>query len=291
MSEPKFRSNYKGDIKTMISNLKYILLTILCLGMIGSLKHVSAQSSNQSDTDGLISYYEWLFETKFSSNERAQYNEIKEEDYRLDYANEKKGISSLLATFAKTRSKGENEQARIRDEILSSFVKQLQEAGSGNKEAAFLLSVYTKAQARLGQESGANGVGDIGPFVGKWVWAHTGSSTISTGGAYMGSNGSRFTYEFSPNGAVQFTGIMNVMQGGCSQQVFRSIQGAASVSGNELTIRWQPEKFTRDYSCDTANNYTKTMPSRVERHKISFRTDLGQKQMCFVGAECFSPTK
>ena len=84
---------------------------------------------------------------------------------------------------------------------------------------------------------------------------------------------------------------MNVMMGGCSQQIFRLIRGKASVSGNNLTISWQPEKFTRDYSCDTANNYTKTMPARVEKRKVSFKTDLGQKQMCFVGAECFSPTK
>jgi len=292
MSEPEFRSNFTKEIfREMMNKLKYIFLMILCVGIIGTAKNVCAQSSNQSDTNSLINYYEWLFEIKFTSDERSQYNEIKEEDYANDYANEKKGINGLMATFAKTKSKNENEQARIRDVILSSFIKQLQDAGSDNKEAMFLLSVYNKAQAKSAREAEAGGAGDISAYVGKWVWAHTGTSTISTGGAYMGSNGSRFTYEFSPNGDVQFTGIMNVMQGGCNQQIFRSIRGRASVSGSNLTISWQPEKYTRDFSCDAANNYTKTMPARIERHKISFKTDLGQKQMCFVGAECFSPTK
>ena len=274
----------------MITKLKRLFLLVLCAGLIGGAMNVSAQTSNQSDTNSLISYYEWLFETQFTSDERREYNEIKEEDYANDYADEKKGINGLMATFAKTKAKNESEQARIRSVILSSFIKQLEDAGSSNKEAVFLLSVYNKAQEKTSQEAEANGTGDIGAFVGKWVWTHTGTGTISTGGAYMGGNGSRFTYEFSPNGDVQFTGIMNVMQGGCSQQIFRSIRGRASVSGDNLTISWQPEKFTRDFSCDAANNYTKTMPARIERHKISFKTDLGQRQMCFVGAECFSPT-
>jgi hypothetical protein len=275
----------------MINKSKYFFLLVLCTAVVGGAINVSAQSANQSDTNGLINYYEWLFETQFSSAERSQYAEIKDEDYRLDYANEKKGIDGLMATFAKTKSKDENEQARIRSVILSTFIKQLQDAGSGNKEAVFLLSVYNRAQAKAVQEAEANGAGDIGAYVGKWVWAHTGTSSISTAGAYMGSNGSRFTYEFSPNGDVQFTGIMNVMQGACNQQIFRTTRGRASVSGNNLTIVWQPEKYTRDFSCDTANNYTKTMPARVEKHRVNFKTDLGQKQMCFAGAECFSPTK
>lgn len=275
----------------MMNKLKYLFLALLCASIIGGATDVSAQSSRQTDTNNLINYYEWLFETRFTGDERSRYSEIKEEDYANDYANEKKAINNLMATFAKTKSKDENEQARIRDGILSSFIKNLQDAGSGNKEAVFLLSVYTDAQANAAREAEASGAGDVSAFVGKWVWSHTGTSSISNGGVFLGSNGSRFTYEFAPNGDVSFTGIMNVMQGGCNQQIFRSIKGKASVTGDNLTISWQPEKYTRDFSCDAANNYTKTMPARSERHKISFKTDLGQKQMCFVGAECFSPTK
>ena len=273
----------------MMNKIKYLFLLAICAAVFGSAMNVSAQS--QADTNKIIGYYEWLFDTQFSSSQRNAYSEIKNEDYQNDGANEKKGIDSLMVNFAKIKSKDENEQARLRGSIVGNFVKSLEDAGSDNKEAVFLLGVYNDAQAKEARDAEANGAGDISAYVGKWVWAHSGSSTISTGGAYMGSNGSRFTYQFSPNGAVEFTGIMNVMNGGCSQQIFRSIRGKASVSGNNLTISWQPEKFTRDFSCDTANNYTKTMPAKVEKHKVSFKTDLGRKQMCFVGAECFSPTK
>ena len=273
----------------MMNKIKYLVLAVIFAGVVGSAINVSAQTS--ADTNKLINYYEWLFETRFTSEQRSQYSEIKDDDYRKDGANEKKGIDSLMGNFAKIKGKDENEQARVRGNVIGNFVKSLEEAGSDNREAKFLLSVYNDAQTKQAQEAEANGAGDISAYVGKWAWSHTGTSTISNGGAYMGSNGSRFTYQFSPDGTVEFTGIMNVMQGGCNQQIFRSIRGKASVSGNNLTISWQPEKFTRDFSCDTANNYTKTIPAKIEKHKISFKTDLGQKQMCFLGEECFSETK
>ena len=276
----------------MMNKIKYLFLAAACAVVaFGGVLNALAQSNHQSDTNNLVGYYEWLFETKFTGEQRSRYGEIKEEDYRADYAGEKKGIDGLMANFAKIKSKSEDEQAGIRGSIVGNFVKSLEDAGGDNKEAKFLLSVYTDAQARAAREAEASGTGDISAYVGKWAWSHTGTSTISTGGVYMGSNGSRFTYEFSPNGDVSFTGIMNIMQGGCSQQIFRSIRGKASVSGNTLTISWQPEKFTRDFSCDAGNNYTKTMPARIEKRKVNFKLDLGQKQMCFVGAECFSETK
>ena len=275
----------------MINQIKYLFLVVICAGVFGSTVNVFAQSDSQRGAEKLIQYYEWLFETQFTDRQRSEYADIKAEDFRIDGANERKSIDSLMEKFAAVKSKNENEQARVRGLVIGDFVKGLQDAGNDNKEAKFLLSVYDNQQSKEAREAEANGSGDISAYIGKWVWAHTGSGVVSGTGVWMGGNGSRFTYEFFSNGHVKFTGIMNVMQGGCSQQIFRSIEGSASVSGNNLTISWQPEKFTRDFSCDTANNYTKTMPAKVEKHKISFKTDLGQKQMCFLGEECFSETR
>jgi hypothetical protein len=45
----------------------------------------------------------------------------------------------------------------------------------------------------------------------------------------LGSNGSRHTYQFRRNGAVEYTGIMNVMTGGCNMQVFKTMKGRANL--------------------------------------------------------------
>lgn len=89
-----------------------------------------------------------------------------------------------------------------------------------NEETADSDSHNSKNDSSEESDSSAE-KGDTSRLAGKWVWAHTGSSTYSTGGSYMGGNGSRFTYEFSEDGEVEFTGIMNVMQGSCRMQIFK----------------------------------------------------------------------
>ncbi len=47
----------------MMNKIKYLFLLAICAAVFGSAINVSAQS--QTDTNKLISYYEWLFETQF----------------------------------------------------------------------------------------------------------------------------------------------------------------------------------------------------------------------------------
>ncbi len=146
------------------------------------------------------------------------------------------------------------------------------------------------------EDNSSADAGDIDRLVGKWVWARTGSGTYdgATGG-YVGGSGSRFTYEFSPNGTVELNGIMNVMMGGCSQQVFTSKKGRASLSGGTLTINWSGGTTTRDFSCDSANNYTKNLPAETQNLQIRYKTDSsGQENFCTgtgSGENCFSPAE
>lgn len=275
----------------MIEKLKYLFLLAICAGVFGTTADVSAQANGQAYADKIIPYYEWLFETRFTSAQRGEYQQIKAEDFRKDPAGEKKSADDLLGNFSAVKSKTEDQQARIRGEVLSSFIDDLR-GMSDSKEAQLLLAVYETKQAEDSRAAETSGTGNISAYTGKWVWARTGGSEIGQRGNLLGTNGSRFTYEFSPGGNVKFTGIMNVMMGGCSQQVFQSREGKASVSGNNLTINWGQEKFNRDFSCDTANNYTKTNPAKVEKLKVSFKTNsTGQRQMCVVGSECFTEMK
>lgn len=135
--------------------------------------------------------------------------------------------------------------------------------------------------------------GDMERLAGKWVWSRTGGGTYTDGGSYLGGNGSRFTYEFSGDGEVKFTGIMNVMQGGCRMQIFQSKEGEASLDGDTLTIDWSPTDFTRDDSCDTAGNYQKKLPAENETLQVAFKKSSGQNQLCLTGKDesCFSPAE
>jgi hypothetical protein len=274
----------------MINKLKYLFLLAICAGIFGNFTSVSAQANGQAYADRVIPYYEWLFETQFTSAQRSEYRQIKTEDFQKDPAGEKKSADDLLNNFNTIKSKNENEQAKVRGIVMNTFVDDLR-GMTDSREAQLLLAVYDAKQAEDSKAASANGTGNISAYAGKWAWSRTGTGVV-IGGVYAGGNGSRFTYEFAANGTVKFTGIMNVMQGGCSQEMFQTRDGKASVSGNSLTINWGPEKFSRKFSCDAANDYTKTLPAKVEKLKVNFKTNsTGQKEMCIVGAECYAQMK
>lgn len=288
---------------------------MLCFGVIGAVWNVSAQTGGnkilvaaggetlkQSDVDGLIEFYEWAFETKFTGVQREQYSQLKKAEFRRDPANAKKGNSEVSGFLAQTASMSQSEQTRVRSAFMKTFVPQIRNS-TDDAEAQFLVGVYDQAQG--GGKTTANyssdtdgsndtdgGSGDISSLIGKWVWGHSGSSTYTTGGSLLGSNGSRHTYQFASGGAVEYTGIMNVMTGGCNMQVFKTAKGRASFSGGTLTIRWSPATFTRDDSCSPSKNYTKTMPAETQVFQVRFKTDYGQKQLCLTDKDetCFSPT-
>lgn len=294
----------------------YLLLLLLCAGLVCGPTNVSAQAVGdkvlvegkkqlrQSDVDSMIEFYEWAFDAKFTGGQREKFQSLTEADFRNDPVAARKGIDDLLEMSAKVKALDESRRREVRASFAAEFVKNLRQT-PGDETAQLLIAVYegagTDAASRPevaaadASVEGSAPAGNISALAGKWVWARTGSTTWSQSGAYVGGNGSRFTYQFSTDGAVEYTGIMNVMMGGCSQQVFLTKKGRARLSGDTLVINWSPATSTRDFSCDRANNYTKTLPAETETLKLSFKnSSTGQRQLCTRsagGETCFSPAE
>jgi hypothetical protein len=251
----------------------------------------------------MIEFYEWAFEVKFNAQQRDRMRESMEGEFRTDAAQARAGIDDVLANYTKVKALSSAEQNAKRKNFTPAFVENLRKA-AGDPTSDLLVSIYDEAHGggqsngdassaavdNAGASAGAP-VGDLAALVGGWVWGRSGSSTYTTGGAYMGSNGSRFTYKFLANGSVEYTGIMNVMTAGCRMQVFSTKKGRASLSGNTLTINWAPADFSRDDSCSPSKNYKKKMPAETETFQIRFQDSYGQKQLCMNGKDetCFSP--
>ena len=296
----------------MTSRYGYLLLLVLCVGLTyGSVK-VSAQTGGggvlvagatqlrQSDVDAMVDFYEWAIDVKFTAGQRAKFQSLTEADFRNDPVAARKGIDELLDMSAKVKAMDENRRREVRGNFIGEFVKGLRQH-TEDEATRLLLGVYDASRGgsvnepdvAAGDDASQGSAGNVSALAGRWVWARTGGTTWTPNGTYAGGNGSRFTYQFSPGGAVEYTGIMNVMMGGCSQQVFLSKKGRARLSGDTLTINWSPATSTRDFSCDRANNYTKTLPAETETLKVTFRTSsTGQRQLCTVsdgGETCFSP--
>jgi hypothetical protein len=297
-----------------MNKLKYLLLVALCAVSLGAGLNVAAQTSDkvlvsaggktlrQSDINKLVQFYEWAFETKFSADERRRYAEYTTQEFRANPSDERASIDDIVETLPKILAASEDVQAETRRKFLDAFLSQARAKQDENSQ--MLVGIYdaahggndsnTAAQTDSNDNSDTqSGVGNIAAIAGKWVWARSGSSTYSAGGGYMGSNGSRFTYQFLANGAVEYTGIMNVMTAGCNMQVFRSMKGKASLNGSTLTINWGPAAFSRADSCSPSKDYKKTLPAETETFQVKFKTDYGQRQLCLTGKDetCFSPEK
>jgi hypothetical protein len=299
-----------------MNKLKYLLFVALCAFLVGAISNVSAQTGDKvlvsaggkqlrgSDVNRMIQFYEWAFEAQFSAEQCARFAEYTAQEFRNNPSNARATIDDIVGMLPKILAAAEDVQAETRKNFLDIFLTEARKNTDENSQ--MLVGIYEAAHGgndsnaaadnkreNVQSSDAAEGVGNISSIVGKWVWGRSGSSTYSSGGSYMGSNGSRFTYQFYANGTVEYTGIMNVMTAGCNMQVFRSAKGKAAVSGNTLTINWSPAAFSRADSCSPSKDYKKTLPAETETFQIKFKTDYGQRQLCLTGKDetCFSPEK
>lgn len=294
---------------------------ILCAAIFGETTlNISAQSNGkvlisakgqtlkQSDVDTLIKFYEWAFQAEFSSAQRRDFEDHTEQEFRTNPTESRATIDDIVKTLPQILAASEDVQAETRKNFLDIFLPEARKNSDANSQ--MLLSIYETANGSLPNDVAENErtekteedtygsyesvkkfpVGNFSSIVGKWVSGNSGSIVTTPTGAILGGNGSRHTYQFSANGTVEYTGIMNSMTGGCRMQIFKSAKGKATLSGDTLTINWSPASFSRDDSCSPSKNYKKTLPAETETMKINFETYYDDKQLCLTTTDrmCFS---
>ncbi len=151
------------------------------------------------------------------------------------------------------------------------------------------------AAAGVRGDGAAESVADFSALAGKWVLDNIPKSTWTYTGSYAGGDGWRYSYRFSPDGAVEYTGLMSARTGNCSEQVFIFKRGRASLGGDTLTIKWGRGSLTRDVFCDRVNKYKETTPAETQTIKFALKnSSTGQKQFCVVskvGESCYKPAE
>lgn len=306
----------------MTNKLQSFLLLIFCVAAIFGVAagDVAAQTGGdkilvagktplkQSDIDKLIEFYEWAFQTEFNSTQKADFQEHTVKEFRINPTESRKTIDDIVTTLPKILAAAEDLQTDTRKNFLAAFLPELQKGTDDNSQ--MLLSIYETANGTFPKNTSSSekteedrygtyetvkkvAVGGFAAIVGKWVSGNTGSLTTTTSGVYLGGNASRHSYQFGANGAVEYTGIMNVMTGGCRMQIFRTTKGKATLNGDTLTINWTSGSFSRDDSCSPSKNYKKSLPAETETFKVNFETYYDDKQLCLTGSDktCFSLDK
>jgi hypothetical protein len=154
------------------------------------------------------------------------------------------------------------------------------------------------AQTGGGKVSGdelAEPVGDVSALTGKWTHGSIGRTTWTYTGSYADPNGTRFTYQFSPDGSVVYTSLSQATTANYSRMVVTSKKGRARLSGDTLTIQWGRGLIREDLIRERVSTSTKTFSAETETLKVAFKnSSTGKKQLCIVskgGETCFSPAE
>ena len=146
----------------------------------------------------------------------------------------------------------------------------------------------TKADSRPVASSSGNAGGGI---VGKW-YRTTGGSSIDWTGKTTLKGGEDFTFEFGADGSVEFTHkkeVISIMQ--CHINSLENARGRYTLTGGTLKIDLGPMKSTNSNSCDSKENYNKTlgnstMTSQVQIKRLDDITRPDKPYvMCFDGDE------
>lgn len=296
-----------------MNKTKYLLTLLLCAALVGGagILNVSAQNDKvlvsasgkilrQSDVDTLIEFYEWAFETRFTAAQRADIQRYTESEFRAAPKDSRAAVDDVVNTFPQIIAASEDVQAATRKDFLAAYLPEarknddpvsqmlvaIYDSGNGSTDSSAVAERKNETTSDDGYETvkKAN-VGNISSIVGKWVSGSSGSMTTTNSGVYLGGNASRHTYDFRADGTVEYTGIMNMMTGGCRLQVFKSARGRAVLNGGTLTISWQPASFSREDSCSSSKNYKKTLPAETETFQINFETYYDDKQLCLTSTD------
>ena len=120
----------------MMNKLKIVLCLILCVGVLGCAaatarnnggadETVVAAGSNslkRSDLITLIEFYEWMFDERFTSDEREKLQGFIARDFRRNAASARRDADEVIKTFAQVRALDADAQRRTRELAVPYYI-------------------------------------------------------------------------------------------------------------------------------------------------------------------------
>ncbi|HEX8287505.1 MAG TPA: hypothetical protein VF556_05915 [Pyrinomonadaceae bacterium] len=304
-------------------------MLVLCAGLVNAAINVSAQNARdrvlvtgkkslkQSEVENLIKFYEWAFETEFTADERDRFQSYTISEFRSDPNASRATIDDIITTLPRILAAPVDVQTGTRKSFLAVFLTEARK--NTDENSLMLLDIYEKAQSgnrRTSEEGASSGEvaanknttsaqmatrkGNAGGLNGKW-FRTAGSGSRDYTGKTQYKSGEDFTFEFFPDGTMIYTSqldVLSIMQ--CVIKGTNKASGTYTVSGDSLTINLGAMSSVKSNSCDSKENYNKTLEPTSKTIKFAVRkmesiTRLDNPTiLCFDGAgddACYEQVK
>lgn len=270
------------------------------LAMITPAPVLAAESARPALTpemaDRATNYMEWLLDARFTADQRQQYRQSVVDTFRSRNQAAIDGLMSMIQAETKMESMSEAERASKREKIQPQFLALLR-ADPKAEGTSWLLGIYEAAHSGASQQAAVPvrnvSAGSVsGELLGKWGTGRI--STIqyknSVTGVAAPTSGSRFQYEFKPDGTYDYTGLIQTTMYNCTNATFAHETGTYSVQNGVVAIRPQNNPYQMTNSCAPSSN--KTAPGKLINKDYRFRIsqENGRATLELIGADGSSST-
>lgn len=252
----------------------------------------------QSDVAQLIEFFEWLFQARFTADDRADFQALAVKEYKTGGDKAIRGIKEILESHAKFKALGAAQREKVRQELLPQIAGSFQREHSEVNE--FLSGVYQNAgQGATADDSGGNGgrrdagaadgdgggggsVVTLAELAGTWS-----TSTVSgeryknlTTGDLSDASGSMSEYVISPNGAIKYTGYLSTTIYACSTKLFFMKEGKISVRGSNITFDYTSGERDYQNTCNSSLSGVKPIPPKKSTYPFTLERDQYGLKLC-----------
>ena len=297
-------------MKTILSFFALLIFSCVssapALGQANKILVAGDPALTQAEADAIVKYYERGLGLKLTYADRRELQGVIVDDWREALTSGGAGgVANYMRTVNTFNSWDDSKMAKLQDKVRESLLGDLRNTESSMGTSRFVLNLYAEQNGQeanntaveqekpvAGDAPAGGGIG-LSEVVGTWVNGRSMTSVTNSVGVTSAGTGSRFTYQFHPNGTVEYTGILQTVSlGGCKLVAFTQKKGRLSISGDTMTISYAPAHFSRDDSCDRAGNYKKTLPAETVTQQFAVKEKYGDMYVCFAGKDgeesCFS---
>jgi hypothetical protein len=228
----------------------------------------------QAEIETMIEFYEWMFESEFTADERERFQEYTIKEFKANPTTGRQTVDEIVKTLPRLRELDSDAQTSIRKGFLNDFVPEMRKGTDENSQ--MLLEIYERARengqnvARNDRNANAKNAprtgksGNAGGIVGKW-FRSTGSGHRDYTGKTQYKAGEDFTFEFFADGTVSYLSELDVLTiTQCEIKGTNKARGTYTISGDTLTINLGAMNALKSSTCDKKENYNKTLePSTI----------------------------
>jgi hypothetical protein len=285
-------------MKNQLTN-KFLLLAFLCLFCCCGAFVATAQAQvndavivdgnpalKQSHVDKLRDFFEWLFEKKFSSDQKGEFQRLVAQKWR-EGEKESAGILDILKTHDGIQALSENDRADVRRELLPKLMESFRNGRSDINK--FLSGVYENRRENSAtvdrdaiENGGGNNSATLADFAGTWS-----SGSVSgiryknmTNGDLSDASGHMSEYIISKNGDIQYTGYLSNTIYSCSTRLFFTKKGKISVSGSTITFDYKTGERDYQNTCNASSSGVKPIPPQKKTVSFTLERSAQGVKLC-----------